>query len=451
MLDELAHAIAVQRKKVVFITGAGLSVASGIPPFRQRRAGGLRPAMYKRSKKTAAAAALQSATTSSSSSDASSSDEAVPGEAIWDQVVWTTATRQAFRKDPVAWYNYFWWPHLGLHPGRAKPNAAHYALHQLCDDNLDTRCCQITQNIDGLQLQTRTTTTQTTTHSQQQSSEENDDDEPPTTTRTTRSATTTQSSSSSLIEIHGRVGLYKCLPDSDSDTDSDSDDEDDRPVQLGHRRKTRLLQQQQQQRPNKNSRSRRCCPYQYQHSLTTQQLQPDHVRQQILQMMMPSSSSSSNDTSTSRPQQDQNTQFNMLTEPPRCPTCHNLVMPQALMFDEGYHSHAFYQFQTAEDWLREAEILVFCGTSFAVRLTTVAWQRAREANLPVYNFNLHNHHSSGSGGGGSESLRVGSAWGMDVSHVIGPAQETLPRLWDKVRQLQLKMDNDSSSSYAQTV
>jgi hypothetical protein len=57
-VSELAKDICVHRKRVVFITGAGVSVASGVRPFRG-------------------------------------------SSGVWTQVIWTTATRQALRKDPL--------------------------------------------------------------------------------------------------------------------------------------------------------------------------------------------------------------------------------------------------------------------------------------------------------------------------------------------------------------
>ena len=63
-LSELAKEICLYRKKVLFITGAGISVASGVRPFRG-------------------------------------------SSGVWTQHIWSTATREAFRKDPLEWYNEF--------------------------------------------------------------------------------------------------------------------------------------------------------------------------------------------------------------------------------------------------------------------------------------------------------------------------------------------------------
>ncbi|VEU39680.1 unnamed protein product [Pseudo-nitzschia multistriata] len=162
-LAKLAEEIVTNRKRVVLITGAGMSVASGIRPFRGK--------------------------------------SNHHNEALWTQHIWTTATRETFRKDPLEWYNRFWLPFSSLPPS-VQPNAAHRAVQWLLDqsstggsESLNIK--MITQNVDGML--------------------------PPNPIHT--------------IEAHGRLGLYKCIPDVDSDTDSESDDDDGRSVHLGHRRK----------------------------------------------------------------------------------------------------------------------------------------------------------------------------------------------------------------------
>jgi NAD-dependent SIR2 family protein deacetylase len=97
-------------------------------------------------------------------------------------------------------------------------------------------------------------------------------------------------------------------------------------------------------------------------------------------------------------------------------------MPQALLFDEGYHSHTYYRFQETEEWLNKAECIVFVGTSFAVHLTSVALDHAREQSLPVFNFNL------------ADLLQ--STVRLNVSNITGPAVETLPALAEACRRLQ---------------
>lgn len=99
-----------------------------------------------------------------------------------------------------------------------------------------------------------------------------------------------------------------------------------------------------------------------------------------------------------------------------------MVLPQALLFDEGYHSHSFYQFDKAEEWLAAADALVFVGTSFAVQLTQTALQYARDKHIPVYNFNI-------------DDLLVASNR-LDATNIVGPAAVNLPQLLATCRSLQ---------------
>ena len=303
-LMELAKEIVTNRKRVVLITGAGLSVASGIRPFRGK-----------------------------------SSHQ---GEALWTQHIWTTATRECFRKDPLGWYNDFWLPHLSL-PPLVRPNAAHRAVNWLLEQSTSggpesLRIRMITQNVDGLL--------------------------PPNPLHT--------------IEAHGRLGLYKCIPDEDSDTDSESDEDDDRLVHLGHRRKWRrhqlvqnkkegsrcdrsLRRERRRSSPKAKASKRHVqkCPYQNEKSVSIDQIEPSVIQGNLLRGKGP------------------------LSEAPKCPHCKNTLAPQALLFDEGYHSHDFYEFQKMEEWLAKAELIVFIGTSFAVRLPEVTLEHARAMKIPV--------------------------------------------------------------------
>ena len=290
----------VQQKQILFITGAGLSVASGVRPFRG-------------------------------------------SSGLWTTVIWKTATRQAFRKDPLKWYNEFWLPHFGMDVSQLKPNPGHDAILTL-QHLFPSTISLLTQNIDGLHQ-------------------------------------------GPVVECHGRLGLYKCIPDIDSDTDSDNDEDDDRPVHLGHRRKTRLLLQEQ-----KNH-----CPYQHGQSLTLEQLEPPMIQKALLS----------------------NTAI--LSEPPLCPHCHAPCLPQALLFDEGYHSHMFYNFMEMENMLAKAMVVVFVGTSFAVNITDVALTHAKKQGLMVFNFN-------------NKDTLVPSEM-LNVENIMGPSEDTLVTLVQQVQAL----------------
>lgn len=234
------------------------------------------------------------------------------------------------------------------------PNSGHDALSQiqnLFPDNVHI----ITQNIDGLQ-------------------------------------------SGNVIEAHGHVGLYKCIPEEDSDTDSDSDEDDDRMVHLGSRRKCREIKRRSQAMSDDRTEKARSpvCPFQQLDSILTDQVEPPEVRLAL--------------------QKD----CRSLKSPPLCPGCKRPCPPQALLFDEGYHSHDFYQFEKMEDCLARCSILVFVGTSFAVSITHVALDHAREHGIPVYNFNI------------CDILEATAR--LNVENVIGPANKTLPRLLEDVKE-----------------
>jgi NAD-dependent deacetylase len=93
---------------VVFITGAGISVASGITPFRSSPS------------------------------------------AVWSSRTVEFGTKSSFSRDPLRWYNDFWL--AGVIPWdafySAQPNAAHVALADIARRFPSVRC--VTQNIDKL-------------------------------------------------------------------------------------------------------------------------------------------------------------------------------------------------------------------------------------------------------------------------------------------------------------
>ena len=107
-IAQLASIITDPRKPlVVFVTGAGMSVASGVPAFRGK-------------------------------------------DGVWDRHVLEWGTRERFLADPATWWAEFWdkthGPALGK-PG-IEPNEGHRALGRIMQRH--TSCKLVTQNIDHL-------------------------------------------------------------------------------------------------------------------------------------------------------------------------------------------------------------------------------------------------------------------------------------------------------------
>eukprot|EP00592_Proboscia_alata_P000511 CAMPEP_0194373128 /NCGR_PEP_ID=MMETSP0174-20130528/21556_1 /TAXON_ID=216777 /ORGANISM="Proboscia alata, Strain PI-D3" /LENGTH=435 /DNA_ID=CAMNT_0039152031 /DNA_START=17 /DNA_END=1324 /DNA_ORIENTATION=- len=387
-IEQLTQYI-VENKNVLFITGAGLSAASGIRPFRGE-------------------------------------------DGLWSEVVWSNATREAFRRDPLSWYNSFWLKYFPpSYENTHVPNEGHEAIAILAnlplglgkesrstngtgpknfqENNNNVRV--ITQNVDGL-----------------------------------HSSTLHKWDTDKLIEAHGRVGLYKCLPESDSDTDDESDEEEGRKVKLGSRRKRRerlrraneIASSTQSKQESKNNarttpkldelvndrhgRSRiTMCPHEILNSIPAHDIIPRHVRNQLdpkfvnkshknpPQSIKPLNSSDQYHTSIQKP----------LKAPPLCPNCKRPCPPQSLLFDEGYHSHEHYQFEKMESWIENADVMVFVGTSFAVTITDVALEYARNENIPVFNLNLNE--------------RLNSSSRLNVENLIGKSEQILPKLVEEVK------------------
>jgi NAD-dependent SIR2 family protein deacetylase len=254
-----------------------------------------------------------------------------------------------------------------------------------------------------------------------------------------------------LIEAHGRLGLYKCIPEVDSDRDvSDDDSEaggDQRKVIIGSRRKQKLLQKASNDRSAGGVQSNgdmkpaardsndasALCKYAFEESIPANMIEPSHVRNIISGIYNEGSSGSSFDSdyilalqlhsslngrkrvqkklANGATQPDQM----LINEPPLCPSCHRPILPQALQFDESYHSHGHYQFERMEQWIERSSVIVFVGTSFAVSLTKHALEHARRESKVVYNFNID-----------SEGLET-SSW-MNAANVTGDVQRTLPEL-----------------------
>jgi NAD-dependent deacetylase len=106
---------------------------------------------------------------------------------------------------------------------------------------------------------------------------------------------------------------------------------------------------------------------------------------------------------------------------PCCPHCGCACLPQALLFDEDYSDHDFYQFDKLQSWLAEAEAFLFVGTSFAVTLTSLAVEEARVRRLPMFNLNIDDDPE--------RAARPTLRW----HDVVGRAEEKLPVLLSMVQ------------------
>ncbi|CAM9943591.1 unnamed protein product, partial [Discosporangium mesarthrocarpum] len=202
-LDEIS-ALLKARKSVVMITGAGLSAASGIPPFRGT------------------------------------------SDAVWSVSTTSMGRRSTFLRDPLRWYNDFWLRQFPLSYTRKAPNAGHEA-HQ--------------------------------------------------------KTTAAWPDTSRLIEVHGRLGLYKCVSE-----------------EAG-------------------------CPFAEEKEI------PQSSFTETVQRGLEGGAD------------------NQLEETPSCPFCGRPASPMALLFDEDYDSHSFFEFERAQEWMAEADAFIFVGTSYAVTLT----------------------------------------------------------------------------------
>lgn len=61
---------------------------------------------------------------------------------------------------------------------------------------------------------------------------------------------------------------------------------------------------------------------------------------------------------------------------------------QTLLFDEYYQTHDSFRFTTAQRWIEEADVVVFCGTSFSVYFTELAVSMAKQGRKLVFNINI---------------------------------------------------------------
>lgn len=69
---------------------------------------------------------------------------------------------------------------------------------------------------------------------------------------------------------------------------------------------------------------------------------------------------------------------------PRCPTCHEVVRPHLLWFDEFYDGHVDYGWARTRAAAATADLVLFVGTSFAVGVTEMFLAAASEREVPAW-------------------------------------------------------------------
>jgi NAD-dependent deacetylase len=104
----------------------------------------------------------------------------------------------------------------------------------------------------------------------------------------------------------------------------------------------------------------------------------------------------------------------------RVPTCSECkrgrLRPACLMFDEDYETQMW---ATYEQWIGECAGIAFVGSSNAVGLTAFALAKAKENNIPLFNFNVTPNAAM-------------SNSGASVCNITGLAERTVPLLRDEI-------------------
>ena len=402
--------------RILLITGAGISVRSGIQPFRSK-----------------------------------------DGQGIWSQTLWTNANRSIFRQDPLAWYNEFWLPHFPPNYLDKQPNAAHESISSLC--NLFDNICVITQNVDGLHSTTKEVWDCKErlvechgrlglfkcipSEDSDTSEDETDSSDDEANKKEKVQSVYSLRSKRRLVKLGSRRKYHKNKRSGNRDLEiCKYSSEYSIPASEIVPKPTRCIlngestsQLTQIPKPKESKikdmkdnieDALRC-----DEDISAWDEHEDHMPlSKLFSSNNVSSSEDENDNEVNasaskrgrkkrRYRQKSNKTIKcktQLTTPPLCPSCKRPCPPQALLFDEGYHSHSHYQFQKMESWISSSSMIVFIGTSFAVNITSVALDFARDHNVPVYNFNID----------GGDILESGGR--LNVENILGDVTETLPLL-----------------------
>lgn len=282
--------------------------------------------------------------------------EAEVSNAIWDQKVELLAQKTAFLFNPRIWYDHFWFDTHHVEAFlKAAANEAHVCIGLLCDI-FGSRVKCITQNVDGL-------------HSKGGCPERQ------------------------LIQVHGQLGFYRCSDDdciygSEKALDSQSFDFWDESEELRHLNR---VENRVAAVPSFRDLERTLLKA---YGLPAGSPLPAGSSVPAAPSMADSPAESPGDSpgpgashSKRGAQQEVLAKNNALV--PCCPACRAVAMPLTLLFDEFYDTHRFFQFEEALDWIHRADVLVFCGTSFAVHFTDRALELAELQAKTVFNINTN--------------------------------------------------------------
>eukprot|EP01054_Gregarina_sp_Poly1_P011176 Gregarina_sp_Poly_1__11175@NODE_911_length_5744_cov_65_144619_g649_i0_p2_GENE_NODE_911_length_5744_cov_65_144619_g649_i0NODE_911_length_5744_cov_65_144619_g649_i0_p2_ORF_typecomplete_len326_score37_81SIR2/PF02146_17/3_6e22DUF1936/PF09151_10/0_16DUF1936/PF09151_10/2e03_NODE_911_length_5744_cov_65_144619_g649_i023843361 len=211
--------------------------------------------------------------------------------------------------DPRSWYSYFWFDSHHVEDFlNAVPNEAHYAIGYLCS-KYQGRIRLVTQNVDTLHEKAHCP-------------------------------------KSSCIEIHGRLGIYRC--------------------------------------------SRETCEFGHSEMLTPDTMHFWSDKEEKTWMDKHASDALASVAEIKSIYEKEESRAKSIIRNyrlPCCPKCRSPLMPLTLLFDENYQTHSFFSFDKFLKWLREAEVIVFIGTSFSVFCTQFAVNICRATGKTVFNVN----------------------------------------------------------------
>lgn len=288
------------KARVLFITGAGVSLKSGIP-------------LYRSGTRTSATTSEEEpivVVSGSGNLDDEKTRNLPKSGAIWERKLEVLCQKRSFLADPRSWYTYFWFDSHHVDEFlNAAPNEAHYAIGYLCS-KYQGRIRLVTQNVDMLHDKA-------------------------------------MCPRSSCIEIHGRLGLYRCCRND---------------CKFGHLEPITPDTMDFMTAEEESAWQRRNA------------LSPTFISE--IETIFEKEKARG---TVSKIKKD----FRL----PCCPSCRSPAIPLTLMFDETYQTHSYFSFEKFQFWLREADVIIFMGTSFSVFCTHLAISICRKLGKTVFNIN----------------------------------------------------------------